>query len=451
MKFHLKNMRVQLLFVLIFSIMFTVSARRYKEGDVVKIDFNPSLDLNKPTLSVRPIDQGKDFKGTIIIEAYAVDHANSTVTNQEKEILETKSIDGKNDFIMDLPNRGAHEVLGVEIFQKDSPEKKKKSIADYRFLYFPKGNAMKYKGSPKLKRPRGFRKYWDEAYEKLSQVEMNAKIEEVKDRETDTGRLYKVTLNSYWNLPIVCWYYVPKDIDVLNPKANAKKYPVIQFMPGWGAEEPPIDMTKDGYITLSVNPKSHGPSKEYFKTPIAHHLWNIDQPEDYYYRAAFMDCRRGIDFLESRPEIDQTRIGVRGGSQGGAFALAMGSLDPRVDCVVSHVPYIINFPDYSFISTLGSGYIFTKMTETDDPAKNKRTKRTIAMTDIANHVKDIKAPTLIIVGGQDPVCPPQGGLVVFNRINKKVEKKFIIDPDAQHEISPLMHSETKKWFDSHFK
>ena len=176
-------------------------------------------------------------------------------------------------------------------------------MAEWRALYFPEGRPLDYKGSYQLKRSRSMKAYWKEAKQKLALVPMNPKIEPVPEKETETGRCYKVTLNSYWNLPIVCWYSVPKEIDLESDKASLKKYPAIQKMPGWGAEEPPVDRTAEGYIILSVNPKSHGPTKEYFKTPVPHHLWNIDIPEDYYYRAAYMDCIRGLDFLSSRPEV----------------------------------------------------------------------------------------------------------------------------------------------------
>ena len=147
-------------------------------------------------------------------------------------------------------------------------------------MYFKKGRALDYKGSPLLKRPRDFKKYWRDAKEKLALVPMNPKIEPVPEKNTATGRLYKVTLNSYWNIPIVCWYYVPKDVDPLHPEASQKRYPAIQVMPGWGAEEPPIDRTAQGFITLSLNPRNHGPSKDFFKTPVDPHLWNLDIPED---------------------------------------------------------------------------------------------------------------------------------------------------------------------------
>ena len=48
----------------------------------------------------------------------------------------------------------------------------------------------------------------------------------------------------------------------------------------------------------------------------------LTDPHHYYYRYVFTDAVRAIDALVSREEVDQGRVGVTGGSQGGGLALA---------------------------------------------------------------------------------------------------------------------------------
>jgi uncharacterized protein len=52
------------------------------------------------------------------------------------------------------------------------------------------------------------------------------------------------------------------------------------------------------------------------------------------------DWRRAISFLETRPEVDSTRLGLWGSSFAGGHALVMGATDPRIKAVVSQVPAI---------------------------------------------------------------------------------------------------------------
>jgi uncharacterized protein len=55
------------------------------------------------------------------------------------------------------------------------------------------------------------------------------------------------------------------------------------------------------------------------------------------------DWRRAISYLESRPEVDPTRIGLWGASYAGGHALVLGATDRRLRCVVAQVPTISGY------------------------------------------------------------------------------------------------------------
>jgi fermentation-respiration switch protein FrsA (DUF1100 family) len=59
--------------------------------------------------------------------------------------------------------------------------------------------------------------------------------------------------------------------------------------------------------------------------------------------AQIADWRRALSYLETRAEIDPTRIGIWGTSFSGGHALVLGATDTRVRCVVSQVPTISGF------------------------------------------------------------------------------------------------------------
>ena len=75
----------------------------------------------------------------------------------------------------------------------------------------------------------------------------------------------------------------------------------------------PSYLTQFGYATLSLFPRGQGENQKEWKleegTWVAHNLIELDR---HYYRGAYMDYLPGVDFLDSRPEIDSTRIGVWG-------------------------------------------------------------------------------------------------------------------------------------------
>jgi fermentation-respiration switch protein FrsA (DUF1100 family) len=56
-----------------------------------------------------------------------------------------------------------------------------------------------------------------------------------------------------------------------------------------------------------------------------------------------VDWRRVISYLERRPEVDPTRIGLWGSSYAGGHALVLGATDRRLRCVVAQVPTISGY------------------------------------------------------------------------------------------------------------
>ena len=405
----------------------------------VQVLFNPALEGGVPELMLFPRPE-TGHPVPVWVRAYVLDEDDRPVTRAEQVL----TVDDTLRYV--LPVEEGREFVGVAVLpDRDAA----RPWFEFRALYLGGAPVLEYDAAGVTVPPDDFQEYWDEARERLAGIPVNPRIEPVPDFESETGRLYRITLQSWDDIDIVGWYVVPVDADPLDPAESAQRYPAIQIMPGWGAEQPPMDRTADGYITFSLNPRSHGPSKAYFETPVAHHLWNIDRPEEYYYRAAYMDGVRGLDFLSDRPEVDPLRIAVEGGSQGGAFALALAGLDARVAAAVANVPYISNIPDYIRLSTGGSGASFLERIK--DPETGEAAARSLAYIDVANLAYSISAPTQIIVGVQDRVTPPLNGVVAYNRIPDGVPAELLREFTAGHEISPFMRQSNRRWYETHLR
>ena len=404
----------------------------------VLFHFDPAVEGGQPSLYAQVTTKSMKSGSFIRLTAYVLD--------SEIIPLYVRDINAGDSVRFILPDRGERDILGVKAQLILS--NKTTLLKDWRALYLPKEKVTNYAGTEELKRPPDFDAYWKEAKENLAKVPMNAEITPVPEKDTQTGRLYKVTLDSYDGVSIVGWYYVPKDIDPLYPSVSTKQYPALQITPGYGAEEPPVDLTGKGFITFSLNPRGHGPSAQYFYVE-AQHLWNILSPEHYYYRETYMDCVRGIDFLASRQEVDTKHIGAEGGSQGGAFTLALAALDHRIACACANVPFISNIPD--FINVSISWYATGFKQYFADPAYGSDARQTLAYIDTANLSPWIQCPTMVCIGLEDPICPAPGGIVSLNRIPKDVPHRLVIDPNASHEVTPLMRKANTEWYQKYLK
>jgi dienelactone hydrolase len=110
------------------------------------------------------------------------------------------------------------------------------------------------------------------------------------------------------------------------------------------------------------------------------------------------DLMRGIDYLETRPEVDSTRVGVVGYSLGGASASTLAILDPRVKCaVIAGWGTIPSLAVYGKPCTLVPYQDFAGMMDFSELTAL-----------LAPH-----AATLFLSGAVDTIMDPTGGGAVF--------------------------------------
>lgn len=332
------------------------------------------------------------------------------------------------------------------------PEPESVRLLTWRTVARPPGKRLiDYPGRDDMPPPPDFDQYWERAKMQLGAVPVDAHVTRVPDHDTSTGLLYRVDLASVQNARIVCWLFVPREAYDESGEKVVKKFPAILIAPGYGAEQAPMDRTRDGFITLSINPRNHGPSKEFWKAPVDHLVYNLADPENYYYKLAFLDCLRGAQFLFSREEVDPKRVAAEGGSQGGLFALAMAALEPRIACVASNVTAFSAYPDGMALATVGHHTQFRRLLADADTTTAERMRLSLAYTDGANMATRVRCPVQINMGGLDPVCPYVCGVVIHNRLPKGVAREIHVFPDALHQVPPAMRENNRRWYDRWLK
>jgi cephalosporin-C deacetylase len=293
-------------------------------------------------------------------------------------------------------------------------------------------------------------RFWEQTKAKLAEVDMNARVEPVEEMDAFTleGRIktrtvYQVIMSSFEGQHIRAWYTVPAG------QPPARGWPAIMEVPGYGGIMPlPVHLVQYGYATLSLYPRSQGESLKEWQIEYGTRLvYNITDRDHYYYRSAYMDCVRGVDFLYSRPEVDSSRIGVWGFSQGGGLTLATAALDHRVSVAVAGVPWLCNFPVAADITT--APYVELHDYLRQHPEQRQVVLDNLTYFDQLSLADAIACPTLIASAITDQVHPLRTVMPVFEKI--PAMKSIIVYPDLDHEYRTDFTHHGKNWMDRYLR
>ena len=148
----------------------------------------------------------------------------------------------------------------------------------------------------------------------------------------------------YESLPefyVTAALYVPKGIESPQPAVVfvhghsdlGKSYPTYQAVC--------VDLAANGFVVLAVDPPGQGERFQYFDSETGERIIGGCTTEHTYAGLQFTlsgasigrhfvwDVMRGIDYLETRPEVDPTCIGLTGNSGGGTQACLLMMSEPR--------------------------------------------------------------------------------------------------------------------------
>ena len=294
--------------------------------------------------------------------------------------------------------------------------------------------------APTPQRLEKINRFWQETLATSAQVPLETEVEKVKDYLP--YEKYRVTYRSTDGVRIRAYLARPIEAE----KASAR-LPAIVTVPGYGGWQQGImlDECMRGYIVLQIYPRSQGESADLWKIDGPDKLtWHLDRPESYYYGEAYLDIIRGVDYLVSRPDVDSTRIGAMGTSQGGGLVLGLAALDPRVKAVTAHLPFMCNF---RLTATIEGSLVRKLLQQYGD--MNENSFNTLDYFDPYVLAHQIKVPTLVSAGGKDQTCPAAGIRSVFDRLGGI--KALAYYPELPHTSCGDFYKMSWEWMDRNLK
>lgn len=263
--------------------------------------------------------------------------------------------------------------------------------------------------------PADFLQFWDKAKADLAKIPMDARMTLLPERSSETVNVYHVNLQNFRAgarlFGILC---VPK---------KEGKYPALLRVPGAGIRPYNGDITtaEKGVITLEIG--IHGIPVTMDLSQYAnlaggalsgYQMFNLEDPDRYYYKRVYMGCVRANDFLTSLPQFDGVNLGVTGGSQGGALSIVTAALDPRVKFLGAYYPALSDLTGFLAGRAGGWPHMFNKDNVNAISTKDKI--RTTGYYDVLNFARYVKVPGMYSWGFNDETCPPTSMHAAYNVI-----------------------------------
>jgi len=290
-------------------------------------------------------------------------------------------------------------------------------------------------------KPQGFDEYWEDALMDLKKVKPEFNMYKVDSLQSETRDGYIVEMKSLNGITIRGYYLVPK---------TEGPYPAILHLPGMGYGFQHHDVylkNQEEVAELLLCVRNHGIADEEVPVWGMPGQWgtNICETKKYSYRGLNMDCVRALEFLESRPEIDNSRIGCDGGSQGGGLTLMLAGLCyDRLSAVAYFDPFPCDVKDVMGIRTIVRQELQRYLDYYSD-CDWETAMRTVDIHDTKHFAEKIKCPVFFSAGLYDDDCPAHIGFAAYNTILS--EKKYKVNPNDSH----IGESNYNKAFMAYFK
>ena len=280
-----------------------------------------------------------------------------------------------------------------------------------------------------------FDEFWAQTLTELRATDPEYRLTLLKEYSDDVRRTYRVDMTGFGGEP-TCGILV-------EPVAEGCYETIVSFM-GYGAEiwypNPSDNPQRVQFILCNRNQCLN-------RKPGEDNLWctrGLESKETYYYRGVFADAVRAIDFVCSRPKVDQDRLYAEGGSQGGAITLVAASLDSRIDAIAPSVPFLSDYKDYFQIVEWPGNWILEAAQQKGISEEDLYT--TLSYFDVKNFTDRIQCPVLMGFGLQDVTCPPHTNFAGYNMI--KAPKRWICYPERGHDVwrEESWPQEVENWF-----
>jgi cephalosporin-C deacetylase len=289
-------------------------------------------------------------------------------------------------------------------------------------------------------RPHDFDAFWDKSLKELDGTKPNVEMKPVDVLGNTNAELFHLYFTGTGGARVHAKY--------LRPKGTKKPRPaVLQFHgynSGSGDWSDKLNYVNEGFAVAALDCRgqaglSEDNSQVIGNTKEGHVIRGLDgPPEKMLYRQMFLDTAQLARIVMAQPEVDPTRVGSMGNSQGGALALVCAALEPRIARTAPIYPFLSDYQRVWEMDLAKDAYNDIRLyLRKFDPLHERFEEifTKLGYIDIQHLAPRIKAEVLMAITLMDNICPPSTQFATYNKITSK--KQELLYHDFGHEPLPM--------------
>lgn len=264
---------------------------------------------------------------------------------------------------------------------------------------------------------------------------------------------------------------------LVRPRGRSGRRPVIIALHGTGSSKNNIagrlrPFAHQGFIAVAIDGRYHGertrpvpgPSTPYTNAILRTYQTGKERPFLY---DTVWDAMRLIDYLQTRPDVDSTRIGLMGFSKGGMETYLTAAVDSRVAVAVPIIGvqsfrWALDHAAWDSRAWTFRGAVDSAARESGQPVTAQFMRQfydRVAPGIYGNFDGPAMLPLiaprpLLVINGDSDARTPIGGVrecaaaaqEAYRKAGASDKFELFIQPDAGHEVTPAADERTMQWF-----
>ena len=290
-------------------------------------------------------------------------------------------------------------------------------------------------------RPADFDAFWDSALAEMQQTDSRVELV-TADFECTFAECFHLYFNGVRGARIHARF--------VRPLHGSGTKPAVLMFHGYGGASPQwvelLPYAAQGFVVAAMDCRGQAGLSEDVgghkgTTQTGHIIRGLDgAPENLLFRHIFLDTAQLARIVMEMPEVDASRVGVTGISQGGGLCLACAALEPRISRAAPIFPFLCDYQRVWQMDMAHDAYAELRTYFRNyDPLHQREAAifTQLGYIDVQHLAPRIRAEVLAGIGLMDTTCPPSTQFAAYNKITAR--KSFAVYPDFGHEGLPGMN------------